>query len=265
MVGTDHTSDVEEANDDEADSDPAREADRETLEVKRKSLLRREGGVWLVSHGVDVRSASEFFAKTLAIVLLDVVVPGDVQPAAMSAPVHEEQGAPDGHQDREESGHGAFRGIEDVSVAREDEDGEKGGNQQPSLEMVHPFEVDGDLVAVVLANFWHVDEHVGHLAYLLSEVTSTGVLVVALFDSSDNSGFGEKGIVFLDEPVPLHEVEECFFFSSQAGVLVLGELVIDRTQLAELHFGEDDVEEAGLVGFGQDVINVSLSEFVSVL
>ena len=83
---TDHTSSVEEADNDPAAEAPAREADCEGLQVAKQSLASWEIGIGPVRDGVDLELTLELLAKVLCIVLNDVVIPLNVKSAAVAAP-----------------------------------------------------------------------------------------------------------------------------------------------------------------------------------
>ena len=112
VVGSDHSRGVEEAYDDEAADAPARETHQEAQHVLDKTLLSRVIGVRAVCHRVDAGHTLELFAQVFGIVLNNVVVPENVEAAAVSPPAYQENCAPQRHHNGEDTREGRLRDIE---------------------------------------------------------------------------------------------------------------------------------------------------------
>lgn len=94
VVRANYSRSVQEADDDPAAENPTWEADAERLQVLDQSLLGWEVRVWQISDWVDAHFSFELLAQVLCIVLNHVVVPQDIQAAAMPTPTNQENCAP---------------------------------------------------------------------------------------------------------------------------------------------------------------------------
>ena len=103
VVRADDSCCVKEADNDQTTEAPAREANSEADQILDESLFGRVIGVGQVSDWVNAGFTLELLPQVFSIVLNHIVIPQDVESAAMSSPANQENSAPERHKDGEDA------------------------------------------------------------------------------------------------------------------------------------------------------------------
>ena len=116
-----------------------------------------------------------------------IVIPEDVESIRSSSPVDKEECSPERHADGEHASNWRSREIPYVHIAEEHDDCEDCWNEEPFLEVIHPFEVDCNLIAVVCSDLLDVDEELFGVLGLLDQVAVKRVSVSFLCHSDESA------------------------------------------------------------------------------
>ena len=187
MVWSNHTSGIQESNNDRATDTPAWEANQETQDILLIPFLLWHISVRLISDRVDTWDTLELLSQFNGIVLDHIVIPPHIKPSSMSSPIDQIDGSPKWHEDWESTRQWTCRQIKHILVPNEDNNGEEGRLKDPLLQIVHPFEIDGYFIAIVSSYLFHVDEDAPDAPHIVNDIGLVNIFQMTFSSGSDLS------------------------------------------------------------------------------